>query len=121
MFHVPERFRVKDGPMGSTSEYGNNGYFIIPLDGDVGAHVIASDGLGWDHISIHCEDPIGHDFTPDWDIMCKLKDMFWGEEDTVIQLHPPRSHYVNDHPNTLHLWRMQGWDDYGILPPQILV
>jgi hypothetical protein len=31
--------------------------------------------------------------------------MFWCEEDCVVQYHPPKSQYVNNHPFCLHLWR----------------
>jgi hypothetical protein len=37
--------------------------------------------------------------------MCLLKDLFWDEEDTVIQFHPPKSKSVNQHQFCLHLWR----------------
>jgi hypothetical protein len=37
--------------------------------------------------------------------MCFIKDTFWDGEDCVMQLHPPRSEYVNNHPYCLHLWR----------------
>lgn len=34
-----------------------------------------------------------------------MKDLFWSEDETVIQFHPPKSEYVNQHPYVLHLWR----------------
>jgi hypothetical protein len=37
--------------------------------------------------------------------MCFVKDLFWREDECVIQYHPPKSEYVNLHPYTLHLWR----------------
>lgn len=37
--------------------------------------------------------------------MCWLKDQFWDEEECVVQFHPPRSDYVNNHPFVLHLWK----------------
>jgi hypothetical protein len=37
--------------------------------------------------------------------MCAAKEMFWDAEDIVIQFHPRKSDYVNNHLNTLHLWR----------------
>ena len=36
------------------------------------------------------------------------KALFWDEDDCVIQYHPPRSEYVNNHQNCLHLWRPIG-------------
>lgn len=37
--------------------------------------------------------------------MCFIKDLFWGEEEVVMQLHPAKSQYVNQHDYCLHLWR----------------
>ncbi len=57
---------------------------------------------GWDHVSVAPYDP---DITPSWDDMCKLKDMFFNDEETVVQFHPAKSEYVNIKENCLHLWR----------------
>lgn len=64
--------------------------------------VIWSNGGGWEHVSI-C--PYKHSYTPAWDDMCALKDMFFLPEEVVIQYHPAKSEYVNNMPNCLHLWR----------------
>ena len=45
------------------------------------------------------------DRPPNWKEMCFVKDLFWGEEECVIQYHPPESVYVKTHPAVLHLWR----------------
>jgi hypothetical protein len=37
-----------------------------------------------------------------------IKDIFWGEEEAVMQIHPPASEYVNIHPYCLHLWKPIG-------------
>ena len=42
---------------------------------------------------------------PTWDEMCAIKDMFFGEDERVMQFHPPKSEYINNHPYCLHLWR----------------
>lgn len=55
---------------------------------------------GWEHVSVSTKFRI-----PTWVEMCFVKDLFWGEEETVIQFHPPKSEYVNQHPYVLHLWR----------------
>lgn len=67
--------------------------------------VVFSDGLGWEHVSVSTPGRC-----PNWDEMCFVKDLFWAPEDVVIQFHPGRSHYVNNHPYCLHLWRAQGID-----------
>ena len=77
--------------------------------------VIFSDGDGWEHVSVSTPSR-----TPNWTEMCFIKSVFWHEEDTVIQFHPPKSEYVNNHPYCLHLWRPN--DGLVIpLPPSILV
>lgn len=114
-FHVPEPCRLKTGRQRSDASYGNNGAFIIPsVIPSRTMFVIASDGVDWEtcgfdgepweHVSIHCEE--GRKLrTPTWIEMCAAKEMFWDAEDVVIQFHPRKSEYVNNHPHTLHLWR----------------
>lgn len=101
-FKVPEQYRVMCGVMASTSLHGNNGAFRIPIAGRVW-RVIASDGAGWEHVSISTAGA-----PPTWAVMCEIKALFWSEEDCVIQYHPAKSEYVNCHPNCLHLWRPIG-------------
>ena len=108
MFKVPEKFRQKKGAMGSTKKDGDNGVFRIPMGSiSIIAWCIASDGLGWEHVSIHISS-FGTNRTPKWNEMCKVKDFFWEEEDCVLQFHPPKSQYVNQHEHCLHLWRPKG-------------
>jgi hypothetical protein len=45
--------------------------------------VIASDGKGWEHISVSLPNRC-----PNWREMCFIKSLFWDEEDVVIQYHP---------------------------------
>jgi hypothetical protein len=35
----------------------------------------------------------------------RRKGLFWSEEHTVVQFHPPKDQYINNHPGCLHLWR----------------
>lgn len=64
--------------------------------------VIASWGMGWDHVSVSLVSRC-----PSWDEMCWVKDIFFDPEECVIQYHPPKSRYKNCHPHCLHLWRPQ--------------
>ena len=66
------------------------------------ATVIWSTGGGWEHVSIA---PYKHSRTPTWDEMCRLKDMFFRDNEVVVQYHPKKSDYVNNVSNCLHLWR----------------
>jgi len=78
------------------------------------AFAIASDGAGWEHVSVSRTDRC-----LTWEEMCQVKAMFWGDDDCVLQYHPPKSEYVNNHPFCLHLWRPI---DVAIpLPDSILV
>lgn len=62
-------------------------------------------GQEWDHVSVSTKSR-----TPTWEEMCFIKDLFFDEEECVIQFHPPKSNYVNTHPHCLHLWRPVGVD-----------
>lgn len=101
MFKVPNRYRITSGILASDESIGNNGAFMIPLPPRV-LFAVASDAGGWEHVSV------SSDRMPSWEEMCKIKDLFWGEEDCVAQFHPPKSDYVNCHPRCLHLWRQVG-------------
>jgi hypothetical protein len=52
--------------------------------------------------------------------MCAVKDLFWNDEDVVVQFHPAKSTYVNNHPGCLHLWRCTDGREFPT-PPEILV
>lgn len=103
-FHVPEKYRYRNHPMVPSTELdGNNGFFIIPASMArkmPELRIQASDGLMWEHVSVSTATRC-----PTWEEMCFIKEIFWDAEDTVMQLHPPRSRYVNNHPYCLHLWR----------------
>lgn len=108
MMHVPEKYRVTEGQLATSSIDGNNGCFIINFGSDL-LQCIASDGMGWEHVSITIRTKNRMVYkVPDWEIMCMIKDMFWENEDTVIQYHPKKSEYVNNHPYVLHLWKPIG-------------
>lgn len=77
---------------------------------------VASWGGGWDHISVA---PIKRYIVPDWNTMCKVKDIFFKPEEAVIQIHPPKDEYVNNMPNCLHLWRCRYKE--MVLPPSCFV
>lgn len=108
MFHVPNFLRVRTGQLKTTEAAGNNGAFTVAAKKPgVILHVIASDGEGWEHVSVHAEEN-SKKRVPTWAEMCQIKDMFWDDSDVVMQLHPARSEYVNNHRHVLHLWRPIG-------------
>jgi hypothetical protein len=108
MFLVPEQYRVVKGDLATDPSIGNNGVFIIPHPKikDYVFAVLASDGMGWEHVSVHLQAKHRSvDRCPTWAEMCFVKDTFWSEGDPCVQFHPARKDYVNNHPTTLHLWR----------------
>lgn len=113
-FRVPEKYRIRTGAMGSDPSFGNNGCFLVKLDRSQKVRVIASDGMGWEHVSVSRQDRC-----PTWDEMCQVKSLFWSDDDCVVQYHPPRSDYVNNHAFCLHMWRCIDADLPR--PPSILV
>jgi len=91
------------------------GAFLIPYR-SVHLKVMACDGkeTGWDHVSVSLPNRC-----PNWEEMCFIKSLFFGEDETVIQFHPKASEYVNVHPHCLHLWKKFGVD--AELPPRSFV
>ena len=77
----------------------------------MGLQIIASDQCGWEHVSVTAiVRKNTYPRTPTWSEMCKVKDLFWDEEDVVVQFHPRKSEYVDNHKYCLHLWRKSGVD-----------
>jgi len=62
--------------------------------------IIFSWGGDWEHLSIS-----GGHRCPMWNEMCMFKDMFFNDDEMVMQLHPTKINYVNSHKYCLHLWR----------------
>lgn len=102
-FHTPAQYRIDIG-LGLGDEF--HGSFLIPFE-SYKLQVIASNGEGWEHISVSLWQSKK---TPSWKMMCFIKDLFWGPEDVVVQFHPRQSEYVNFHAGCLHLWRPCGID-----------
>jgi hypothetical protein len=108
-----ERCRIVNGEFASTSHYGFNGAFLINYHFNE-FFVICSDQDGWDHVSISLKDRC-----PTWDEMSYFKDLFFDQEETVVQYHPPSSKYVNHCKTCLHLWRKQN-HKYELPPGKML-
>ena len=77
---------------------------------------VASWGCGWDHVSVA---PTKGSKVPTWQMMCKVKDVFFKDDEAVIQIHPPKDQYINNVNNCLHLWRANDKD--MLLPPSFMV
>ena len=117
MFKVPESYRVKGGNLGSRASDGNNGAFTIPYPKhNISMRVIATDGIGWEHVSVSIR---GKKRVPSWEEMCHVKTLFWDAENAVVQFHPAESEFVNMHQYCLHMWRPT--DERLPVPDAILV
>ena len=108
-----EQYRITTGPFGTGMSAGHNGAFMIHTPDNVRLKVICSDGLGWEHVSVSLPDR-----TPTWAEMCFIKELFWRDDEWVVQYHPPKAEHVNFHPHCLHLWKPRA---VMPVPPAILV
>lgn len=120
-FHVPEPYRLTLGDFGTTIDFGNNGCFVLPSPISTRRKLLAfsSDGLEWEHVSISARIGRNGIETPYWDEMQYIKNLFWDQDDIVMQLHPAQKNYVNTAPNVLHLWRPIGKEIP--IPPVVMV
>lgn len=85
-----------------------NGFFRLPHPKGFGFYlVLASDGWGWDHVSISLIDNLGRsiDRTLNWEEMEEIKKIFFKDDEDVVEFHPREEDYINEHPYVLHLWR----------------
>ena len=118
-----EAYRVRSGPFASSPQDGANGAFFIPFS-QVVLKVIASNARDWDESGLphpmweHVSVSLGVR-CPTWEEMDFVKRIFWRDDETVIQLHVPRSQHVNFHETCLHLWKPIGFEIP--LPPMITV
>jgi len=80
-----------------------NGVFRIPYrKTSIRLNVIASNGDGWDHVSVSLPDRC-----PTWDEMDFIYRAFFRDNETAMQLHVPQQDHISLHPYCLHLWRSQ--------------
>lgn len=101
---LPEKYRLTDTSVPYLDEKG--GAFRIPRKGQHIFCIASIDAGLWEHVSVTVAYPGRQPKRcPIWDEMCFVKDLFWDEEDEVIQFYPKKSNYANLHPFCLHLWR----------------
>ena len=109
---LAEPHRLLNGPP-AESRYGDSfGAFMIPYRGILLACIV-SDGnykaaglsseYAWEHVSVSLRRR-----TPNWYELDFVKDVFWQDDETVMQLHVPKANHINNHPHVLHLWRPIG-------------
>jgi hypothetical protein len=111
----PDQYRAKH-PLGFEHKTGDPfGWFMIPspIKNSQWIAVMADAQTEWEHISCSIKNR-----TPTWEETCFLKSLFWDDEECVVQYHPPKSDYVNNAKNCLHLWK---YKSEMPRPPSILV
>ncbi len=100
---------------GSAGDDGN-GVFNLksPID-FANMHIIASNGGGWDHVSVSRTNRC-----PNWIEMDFVKRVFFMPDEVAMQLHVAESEHLSFHPYCLHIWRPN--DGRAIpLPPSDMV
>jgi hypothetical protein len=98
------------------------GFFRIPHPElrDHFLSVIAWQGREWEHAAVTVHPyKIRPGRSCTWEEMSFIKSLFWEDDQTVMQLHPMKSEYVNNHPHCLHLWKPANQEIP--LPPSLLV
>ena len=97
--HPPEFIRTKPGEM--------QGMFQLVGPQGVQMRMLSSGHdreYNWEHVSVTVRAPR----CPTWEEMCFVKNLFWAEDEVVMQLHPAAHEYINEHPHCLHLWKPIG-------------
>lgn len=115
-----EQFRKQHPIPIWNSKLGDTFGMFVFLFGKKMIRAIAVDGeeTGWEHVSVSVSVG-GQGRMPTWDEMCFVKGRFWDDEECVVEFHPPKSEYVNNHPACLHLWKFTGGE--FPLPPSVFV
>ena len=79
--------------------------FIKLSTGVDASFVFGTNENGMEHLSVE----LYARRLPTWQEMCEAKDIFWDDEEEVVQIHPKKSEYVNL-VEALHLWRPKDGD-----------
>ena len=94
---------------------GDGGAFLVPSPVDrQPMQVIASHGLGWDHVSVSRKNRSPNQVEMDF-----VFRLFFGDGEMAVQYFMPRDEHVNIHPYCLHIWRPQSAEIPK--PPRIFV
>ena len=97
--------------------------YRIPYSNRIDMWILVSDDFGWEHVSVSLlaksTEPHLIERCPKWNEMQFVKDTFFKEDECVVQFHPAKKDYVNNHPYVLHLWRPV--DGNFPVPPKELV
>lgn len=83
--------------------------YRMPYNDRIDMWILVSSDYRWEHVSVSLltksEEPCLIERCPKWNEMQFVKDKFFKEDECVVQFHPAKKDYVNNHPYVLHLWR----------------
>lgn len=100
----------------SDEQQSEAGVFTVPCKGvRRGMRVIASTGMGWDHVSVSL--PMR---CPTWEEMERVKRLFFLPDEAAMQLHVATGEHISNHRFCLHIWRPNDGREIP-LPPSIMV
>lgn len=78
------------------------GYGVIHLVRWKGSIVFDVTESGWEHVSVS---PKKKGIFPNWYELKHIKEIFWPDDEEVIQFFPRKADHVNIMSNCFHLWR----------------
>ncbi|MGZ3689410.1 MAG: DUF7694 domain-containing protein [Bdellovibrionota bacterium] len=99
-----ENGRLRDPIFANATTHGPYGVFIVQGPCGCELQLFSHPRDNWEHVSVDT----GRRRSPNWQEMCFVKDLFWDEEECVVQYHPALSQYVKMHRYRLHLWKPKG-------------
>ena len=107
LFRIPFKFMPKGMRLKVLSSGVLCSKKIFLKEGDpIPSEIIGRKSLyDWEHVSVSLPNRI-----PTWREMDFIKDIFWGEDEAVIQIHPPKKDKINNHVYCLHLWKYMKFD-----------
>jgi len=85
-----------------SSEEHKVGYGRIKLVRWEGTVIFDATATTWEHVSVS---PRKKGIIPNWYELKQIKEIFWPDDEEVIQFFPRTSEHVNVMSNCLHLWR----------------
>lgn len=116
-FDLVEKYRIKHGEL-KTPKGTDFGFFFIPTPFHRKAPlkvICAPSDEAWQHVSVSLPDRC-----PTWDEMCLVKNLFWTEDDCVMQYHPSKVDYISNHKFCLHLWKLNDGREFPKPPLELI-
>lgn len=103
---VFEQFRIRKGPAASEPE-SKVGTFVLPTRWGtlLECHLHAPPGAPWERVGVLTKKKRGGYREPSWDEMKLVKAVFFRDDETVLQFHPPEDEKLKLPYPILFLWR----------------